>query len=235
MNYATKVVGELKDTVNQYMIASNGAIIKDNIKDEYMLKNYFNEVDVIKIIESSRKRHLGVLIYTHDEKLTEGEEQAKVNREAKLVKDLRKYYLENKIFTTLMVTLCGSENDLKEIKKEIELELKELEITDICDFLFDMGKEVYHTKYIDVMRKGSSKSKAIKILADHLHIDKEEIVVMGDGANDFPMFEMSGYKVAMKNGNEMLKEKADYITTTNNQDGVAKALEEIFYKGEKKA
>lgn len=85
------------------------------------------------------------------------------------------------------------------------------------------------------MRKGSSKSKAIKILADYLHIDKEEIVVMGDGANDFPMFEMSGYKVAMENGNEMLKEKADYITTTNNQDGVAKALEEIFYKGEKKA
>ena len=67
------------------------------------------------------------------------------------------------------------------------------------------------------------------------YVTKEEIVVMGDGANDFPMFEMSGYKVAMENGNEMLKEKADYITTTNNQDGVAKALEEIFYKGEKKA
>ncbi len=175
------------------------------------------------------------MIYTHDEKLTEGKEQSKINREAKLLKDLKKYYLENEISTTLMVTLYGSQNDLKGMKKEIELEFNELETTDICDFLFDMGKEVYQTKYIDVMRKGSSKSNAIKILADHLHIDKEEIVVMGDGANDFPMFEMSGYKVAMENGNEMLKEKADYITTTNNQDGVAKALEEIFYKGENKA
>lgn len=235
MNYAIKVIGELKDTINQYMIASNGAVIKDNIKDEYILKNYFDEIDAIKIIESSRKRHLEVLIYTHDEKLTEGKEQSKVNREAKLLKDLKKYYLENEISTTLMVTLYGSQNDLKRMKKEIELEFNELETTDICDFLFDMGKEVYQTKYIDVMRKGSSKSNAIKILADYLHIDKEEIVVMGDGANDFPMFEMSGYKVAMENGNEMLKEKADYITTTNNQDGVAKALEEIFYKGENKA
>ena len=235
MNYAIKVVRELKDTINQYMIASNGAVIKDNIKDEYILKNYFDEIDAIKIIESSRKRHLGVLIYTHDEKLTEGKEQSKINREAKLLKDLKKYYLENEISTTLMVTLYGSQNDLKGMKKEIELEFNELETTDICDFLFDMGKEVYQTKYIDVMRKGSSKSNAIKILADYLHIDKEEIVVMGDGANDFPMFEMSGYKVAMENGNEMLKEKADYITTTNNQDGVAKALEEIFYKGENKA
>ena len=235
MNYAIKVVGELKDTINQYMIASNGAVIKDNIKDEYILKNYFDEIDAIKIIESSRKRHLGVLIYTHDEKLTEGKEQSKINREAKLLKDLKKYYLENEISTTLMVTLYGSQNDLKGMKKEIELEFNELETTDICDFFFDLGKEVYQTKYIDVMRKGSSKSNAIKILADYLHIDKEEIVVMGDGANDFPMFEMSGYKVAMENGNEMLKEKADYITTTNNQDGVAKALEEIFYKGENKA
>ena len=86
-----------------------------------------------------------------------------------------------------------------------------------------MGKEVYHTKYIDVMRKGSSKSKAIKILADYLHIDKEEIVVMGDGANDFPMFEMSGYKVAMENGNEMLKEKADYVTDDCDKDGIYNA------------
>lgn len=57
-------------------------------------------------------------------------------------------------------------------------------------------------------------------------------IVMGDGANDMSMFEMSGYKVAMENGNEELKKKADYITANNNQDGVARALEEIFNKGE---
>ena len=50
-----------------------------------------------------------------------------------------------------------------------------------------------------------------------------------------PMFEMAGYKVAMENANEDLKKKANYITDNNNQDGVAKALETIFYKGEKKA
>ena len=46
---------------------------------------------------------------------------------------------------------------------------------------------------------------------------------------------MNGNKIAMGNANNKLKEKADYITDSNNQDGVAKALEEIFYKGENKA
>ena len=85
------------------------------------------------------------------------------------------------------------------------------------------------------MKKDCTKANAIKILADHLDINKEEIIVIGDGANDISMFEMSGYKIAMGNANNKLKEKADYITDSNNQDGVAKALEEIFYKGENKA
>lgn len=135
----------------------------------------------------------------------------------------------------LMLTACGNEKDLEEIKQEIKIEFNELEATDICDFLCDLGEEVYQTKYIDIMKKGSSKANAIKILADYLHIHKEEIIAMGDGANDLPMFEVAGYRVAMENGNEKLKAQADYITTTNNQDGVAKALEEIFYKGEDKA
>lgn len=46
------------------------------------------------------------------------------------------------------------------------------------------------------------------------------------------MFEIAGYKIVMGNANEYVKSKADYITDTNNDDGVAKALEYVFYKGE---
>lgn len=232
INYVSQVIGEIRDTVNQYIIASNGAIIKDNSKDEYMLKNYIDKTEVLKIIDICREKNLEGLFQTYDEKLAEREQIAKRNPDTKLVEDLKKYYLENGISTTSMVTLCGSEKDLKEMKQEIKLKFSGLDTTDICDFLFDMGEEVYQTKYIDVMKKGSSKANAIKILADYLHINKEEIVVMGDGANDISMFEMSGYKVAMENGKEELKKRADYITVNNNQDGVAKALEEIFNKGE---
>lgn len=82
------------------------------------------------------------------------------------------------------------------------------------------------------MKKGATKANAIKILIDYLKINKEEVIAIGDGGNDIPMFEIAGYKVVMGNANEYVKSKADYITDTNNNNGVAKALEYIFYKGE---
>lgn len=233
MNYAVNVSKKIKEIANQYMITSNGAIIKNNIKDEYILKNCMDKTEILKMIDICRKRNMEVLVYTCEEKITEQEQLLKVNPDAKLVKNL-KQYLESNISPILMIMLCGNEKNLEEIKQEIKLKFIDLESTGICDFFVDIENEVYQTKYIDIMKKGSSKANAIKMLAKYLNIHKEEIIAMGDGANDLPMFEVSGYKVAMENGNDKLKAQADYITSSNNQDGIAKALEEIFYKGETK-
>ena len=57
-------------------------------------------------------------------------------------------------------------------------------------------------------------------------------VVIGDGGNDVPMFECGGYKIAMGNADNIIKEKADLITDTNNNDGVAKAIKKIIFNEE---
>ena len=59
-------------------------------------------------------------------------------------------------------------------------------------------------------------------------IKKEEIIAMGDGENDIPMIEYAGLGIAMENAVDSLKAKADYITSTNVQDGVAEALEKFI-------
>ena len=51
---------------------------------------------------------------------------------------------------------------------------------------------------------------------------------MGDGENDIPMIEYAGLGIAMGNAVDSLKVKADYITSTNVQDGVAEALEKFI-------
>ena len=79
------------------------------------------------------------------------------------------------------------------------------------------------------MKEGCSKKNAIYILADKLGIKKEEIIVMGDGGNDISMFECAGLKIAMENAEEHLKEKADFITASNNDDGVAKAIQKFVF------
>lgn len=87
----------------------------------------------------------------------------------------------------------------------------------------------FESKFIDVMKKGCSKKNAIYFLADKLKIKKEEIIVMGDGSNDLSMFECAGLKIAMENADEKLKEKADFITASNNDDGVAKAIQKFVF------
>ena len=71
--------------------------------------------------------------------------------------------------------------------------------------------------------------EAIKKVLKAFDIKKDEMIVIGDGGNDVPMFECGGYKIAMGNADEIIKEKADYITDTNNNDGVAKAIKRIIF------
>ena len=58
-----------------------------------------------------------------------------------------------------------------------------------------------------------------------IHIPVESIMACGDGNNDFEMIKMAGVGVAMKNGEESLKEVADFVTKTNDEEGVAYAIE----------
>ena len=78
--------------------------------------------------------------------------------------------------------------------------------------------------YAEIFSKEASKGRALAALAEKLGIEKQEIACIGDGENDLSMFEASGLKIAMGNAVSGLKEQADYITATNNRDGVAEAV-----------
>ena len=64
-------------------------------------------------------------------------------------------------------------------------------------------------------------------LGEFLGIRKEEIMACGDGDNDLSMIEAAGLGVAMENADDEVRQAADYITCSNNEDGVAKAIEKF--------
>ena len=70
-----------------------------------------------------------------------------------------------------------------------------------------------------------NKGDAMLNLGKILDIPIESIMACGDGNNDFEMVKMAGVGVAMKNGEESLKEVADFETKTNDEEGVAYAIE----------
>ena len=78
---------------------------------------------------------------------------------------------------------------------------------------------------MEVMEKNSNKGTALIKLADHLGIAMEEVMALGDGENDYEMIQVAGLGVVMSNGTDNLKSIANEITLSNEEDGVAHAIE----------
>ncbi|SCP97495.1 Cof-type HAD-IIB family hydrolase [Anaerobium acetethylicum] len=76
----------------------------------------------------------------------------------------------------------------------------------------------------EVMLAGTSKAEAVRILGGYLGIERSRIICIGDNENDISMIRFAGLGIAMGNGSQDIKAEADYITDTNENAGVAKAV-----------
>lgn len=84
---------------------------------------------------------------------------------------------------------------------------------------------------VEVMPAGENKGKAVTFLSGYYHIPQERIAAAGDQLNDLPMLKAAGGKFAVSNGVEALKRAATLIPS-NEEDGVAYALEQYVMKGQ---
>jgi Cof subfamily protein (haloacid dehalogenase superfamily) len=83
-------------------------------------------------------------------------------------------------------------------------------------------------RYLEVMNLKASKTNAIRFLLKQYNISVDEIIAIGDNYNDREMISFAGKGVAMGNAPDDIKAVADFVTDTNNHDGVAKALKHFF-------
>ena len=75
------------------------------------------------------------------------------------------------------------------------------------------------------MPSGVTKAFALERLANKLKISPQEIVAMGDANNDIEMLEFAGLGIAMRNASDHVKNLADDVTCSNDEHGVAVAIE----------
>lgn len=78
--------------------------------------------------------------------------------------------------------------------------------------------------YLEIFPENVDKGKAVASLCAILNISTENVVAIGDHELDIPMIETAGIGIAMGNAIQALKDKADFVTLTNNEAGVARAL-----------
>ncbi len=74
----------------------------------------------------------------------------------------------------------------------------------------------------------ATKRHSMEVLLKILKVYKDEVVAVGDSNNDLPLFESAGYRIAMENGSDELKENANMIAPSVSDDGLAVALEKLF-------
>ena len=82
--------------------------------------------------------------------------------------------------------------------------------------------------YLEITHLNAKKSIGIEIISNLEKLNKNELAAFGDGQNDIPMFESVGYSVVMGNATDDVKKYADYVTKSNNEDGVAHAIENFI-------
>lgn len=237
LGYANEIGKLCGGCFTNYVIACNGAIIQDTKKSESIHKLAFTNEEVLKIRDIyTEERADYMMLYTDEKAITEAR-NVKGLQDAGISLDKGNTKIENieeviknhANLTNLLCLIGADDAILEKIIKKINL-LENIECSVICHYLYKSKGNTFSSTYIDIIKKGCSKKNAIQILAGKLGIRQEEIIVMGDGGNDLSMFECAGLKIAMENAESYLKEKADFITASNNESGVAKAIEKFILK-----
>ena len=96
-----------------------------------------------------------------------------------------------------------------------------LQTLDFPKTAFYLSKE----NYMEVTAKHVSKEQALYEIAQHYQVPLEQVMTIGDNFNDLPMLRLAGLGVAMGNAPEAVKIEAKAVTKSNNEHGVAEALE----------
>ena len=99
-----------------------------------------------------------------------------------------------------------------------------------------LGKNfsVYRSEpyFLEILPRGIDKAQSLERLLETLGLGRESMIACGDGYNDLSMIKFAGLGVAMENGVLPVRKAADYITASNNEDGVGLVVEKFMLGGE---
>ncbi len=213
--------------INAPIISSNGAYIREKDSSKVIYESALSLDECLEIYDISRKYSFETYFNTHNTAISSTE-----------FKEDHAYAITNKLLKEEDKIKFKVAPDLKDILRELEGDvLKSISInksSENDDELLEAKNEFINlNKYevvssglhnFEVMKKGTSKGNAVKQLAEILGITRDEIMCIGDSENDLSMIKFAGIGVCMGNGLDLLKEEADYITDTNINSGVAKAI-----------
>ncbi|MBQ8766850.1 MAG: HAD family phosphatase [Clostridia bacterium] len=216
-----------------YLITSNGAVTYDLKTNKIVCQTLLSNEKTVEIFNILKDYNLIYEIYYNGDCYMNKESYAQFDEEhvaphiykllsnfIKEVPDLEVFIDGNGIEKLNILTLTA--------EQRIELEEKISKSGNVAfasSFPITKGKN----GNLEMTEINATKGFAVKGLADALGIGKENIMCFGDGENDCSMLRFADYSFAMANGSDYAKNTAKYLTDTNDNGGVAKAIKKYVF------
>jgi Cof subfamily protein (haloacid dehalogenase superfamily) len=206
-------------TFDDYMLSCNASLTLNAGSKEVIRSEFLTGQDARDLYHLAVK--LGVNTHAYSAKL--GLITPKISKYTEHEASINQIEINICDFTTL--------DPLEEMLKIMMIDEAEV-LTAAINRLPDTLQEKYSMAqsapfFYEFMSKKSGKSNGVAALAAYLGFTHEEVICVGDAGNDLEMIQYAGLGIAMANASDDVKAVADYITLSNDQDGVALILEKF--------
>ena len=201
-----------------FILSYNGGEIINWETQEMVYENVLPNEVVPVLYECARTHQLSILTYDGAEIITENSQDPYVLKEAFLNKMAVRETNDFLTDITLPVTKCLIVDADKLIPLEAELCLR------LQGRINVFRSEPY---FLELVPQGIDKALSLAVLLKEIGVAREEVIAIGDGYNDLSMIRFAGLGIAMGNAQEPVKKAADYITLSNEEDGVAEAIKKF--------
>ena len=215
--------------LNVPVISCNGAMVREPFSDQVFLSEALPKEHSLQIIDLCKERNIDFHIYGHESIF--GEE---LNHKMLYYHNLNKSLPTEERTKLVTVSDCKDIvcNEPEPLYKFLIISNRNKDLLDIMDGLAEiegLTACLSMPTLCDVMKKGVTKAYALQKLSESLAIKRNEIVAIGDQFNDIDLIEYAGLGIAVANAEDALKEKADIVTiSNNNEDAVSEAIESLL-------
>ncbi|MDR2970122.1 MAG: Cof-type HAD-IIB family hydrolase [Tannerellaceae bacterium] len=205
------------NTYGGYVISCNGAQITDMQSGETIYEKKIDRDQIPYLYRKAKKNGFPIFTYRQEQIITDSPENKHIREEAALngmeiINADDSFAIDFDPHECVLVSddlkaLAGLENHWKK------------RLNGVLDVF---PSESY---FLEVVPPGINKGNTLAFLMDKLKIEKEKVIAIGEGVCDIPMLQLAGMGIAMGNAQDSVKSCADHITLSNEEDGVAAALE----------
>lgn len=204
---------------DEYAVTYNGALVQNTDHSEIIAKKPLSMADNLYLYNLSKKLQVNIHSLTLDCCIT-----PKKNKYSELEAELNSIPLKEVNFKALDYNTTIVKTMFIDDEKILDRVIKNLP-EEVYEKFTVVRSAPYFLEFLD---KSSNKGVGVHLLAENLGIKREEVICIGDAGNDIHMVEYAGLGVAMENAFDELKNVADYITTSNEEDGVAHVINKFI-------